>query len=231
MRALIFDCDGVLAETERDGHRAAFNRMFAAEGLDFEWTEDDYASVLSVAGGKERLRRLCTDAFVERHGLPTEQAALDELVALWHRRKTQIFLDLVAEGRMPSRAGGRRLASGAGAAGRALSADSSGAGGSVGWRGWGADDAAGGGVEPRGPLGRGWLAVRPPSEVTRPRRTRRVGKSVHRGGASPVPGRGRTRRRPSGVHRRRVSRAGGGAGGRCPSPRGRGPYAGPSPRA
>lgn len=78
MRALIFDCDGVLAETERDGHRAAFNRMFAAEGLDFEWTEDDYASVLSVAGGKERLRRLCTDAFVERHGLPTEQAALDE---------------------------------------------------------------------------------------------------------------------------------------------------------
>ena len=43
MRALIFDCDGVLAETERDGHRAAFNRMFAAEGLDFEWTEDDYA--------------------------------------------------------------------------------------------------------------------------------------------------------------------------------------------
>ena len=52
MRALIFDCDGVLAETERDGHRAAFNRMFAAEGLDFEWTEDDYASVLSVAGGR-----------------------------------------------------------------------------------------------------------------------------------------------------------------------------------
>ena len=64
MRALIFDCDGVLAETERDGHRAAFNRMFAAEGLDFEWTEDDYASVLSVAGGKERLRRFCTDACV-----------------------------------------------------------------------------------------------------------------------------------------------------------------------
>ena len=117
MRALIFDCDGVLAETERDGHRAAFNRMFAAEGVDFEWTEDDYASVLSVAGGKERLRRLCTDAFVERHGLPTEQAALDELVALWHRRKTQIFLDLVAEGRMPSRAGVRRLASEARAAG------------------------------------------------------------------------------------------------------------------
>ena len=71
--------------------------MFAAEGLDFEWTEDDYASVLSVAGGKERLRRLCTDAFVERHGLPTEQAA-DELVALWHRRRREIFLDLVAEG-------------------------------------------------------------------------------------------------------------------------------------
>ena len=114
---IIFDCDGVLAETERDGHRAAFNRMFAAEGLDFEWTEDDYALLLSVAGGKVRLRRLCTDAFVERHGLPTEQAALDELVALWHRRKTQIFLDLVAEGRMPSRAGVRRLASEARAAG------------------------------------------------------------------------------------------------------------------
>ncbi|MFN8191197.1 MAG: HAD-IA family hydrolase [Nocardioidaceae bacterium] len=117
MKALIFDCDGVLAETERDGHRVAFNRMFAEEHLDVEWTEEGYASALQVAGGKERLRQLCTPAFIEKHGLPGELAALDELVASWHRRKTEIFLELVAEGRMPSRAGVRRLAEEAHASG------------------------------------------------------------------------------------------------------------------
>ena len=60
MKALIFDCDGVLADTERDGHRVAFNRAFAKKGCDFSWDVDLYAELLKVAGGKERIDRKST---------------------------------------------------------------------------------------------------------------------------------------------------------------------------
>ena len=56
MKALIFDCDGVLADTERDGHRVAFNRAFAARGLESRWDVPTYGELLKVAGGKERMR-------------------------------------------------------------------------------------------------------------------------------------------------------------------------------
>ncbi|MDE2477911.1 MAG: HAD family hydrolase, partial [Betaproteobacteria bacterium] len=55
MRALIFDVDGTLAETERDGHRVAFNRAFAELGLDWHWDEALYGRLLEVTGGKERM--------------------------------------------------------------------------------------------------------------------------------------------------------------------------------
>ncbi|WKK70687.1 hypothetical protein Q0F99_12835 [Rathayibacter oskolensis] len=51
-RALIFDCDGVLADTERDGHLPAFNETFEHEGLPVRWSEDDYAEVLRIGGGR-----------------------------------------------------------------------------------------------------------------------------------------------------------------------------------
>ena len=41
-RALIFDCDGVLADTERFGHLPAFNQMFAEFGLPVQWSEEEY---------------------------------------------------------------------------------------------------------------------------------------------------------------------------------------------
>ena len=53
MQALIFDCDGVLADTERDGHRVAFNKAFTAKGLDLEWSVERYGELLKTAGGKE----------------------------------------------------------------------------------------------------------------------------------------------------------------------------------
>jgi len=56
LQALIFDCDGVLVDTERDGHRAAFNQAFAERGLDIEWDVPLYGDLLKVAGGKERMR-------------------------------------------------------------------------------------------------------------------------------------------------------------------------------
>ena len=58
--ALIFDCDGVLADTERDGHRPAFNQTFAEAGLDVRWSVDEYAEKLLIGGGKERMASLLT---------------------------------------------------------------------------------------------------------------------------------------------------------------------------
>jgi HAD superfamily hydrolase (TIGR01509 family) len=104
MDALLFDCDGVLAETERDGHRVAFNRAFADLGIDAHWSMVRYGELLAVAGGKERLRRHFTEA-----GWPDGWPDPDRLVAELHRRKTDIFQDMVQQGEMPLRAGVARL--------------------------------------------------------------------------------------------------------------------------
>lgn len=110
MKALVFDCDGVLAETERDGHRVAFNRAFAATGLPLEWSVEDYAVLLHTAGGKERIRAALHPDLVREHGLVKDTSALDDLVAAVHAEKTRIFLTMVADGLMPPRPGVRRLA-------------------------------------------------------------------------------------------------------------------------
>lgn len=117
-RALVFDCDGVLADTERDGHRVAFNRLFAELGLGLNWAPEEYGRLLRIAGGKERLLSLFDDGdWVARHGLPGDRERQERLVAGWHRRKTGIFLDLVAGGALPSRPGISRLVGEAQAAG------------------------------------------------------------------------------------------------------------------
>ncbi len=73
-RALIFDCDGVLAQTERDGHRVAFNMMFAEFGLPVRWDPAAYAVKRRIAGGKERLTSPLTPDFIAEAGLPTDPA-------------------------------------------------------------------------------------------------------------------------------------------------------------
>jgi hypothetical protein len=55
LEAILFDCDGVLADTERDGHRVSFNIAFEASGIDEAWEEDRYGKLLEVGGGKERM--------------------------------------------------------------------------------------------------------------------------------------------------------------------------------
>jgi HAD superfamily hydrolase (TIGR01509 family) len=107
--ALIFDCDGVLADTERYGHLPAFNQMFEEFGLPVRWSEEEYGEKLKIAGGKERMASLLTADFVAQAGLPTDPEGQRETVAAWHRRKTEIYKEMVAEGRLPGRPGVARI--------------------------------------------------------------------------------------------------------------------------
>ncbi len=109
MPALIFDCDGVLADTERDGHRPAFNETFADVGLPVRWSEQEYGEKLKIGGGKERMASLLTDDFVRANGLPTDPDGQRELLADWHRRKTARYKAMVQAGRLPGRPGIRRI--------------------------------------------------------------------------------------------------------------------------
>ena len=56
LEALIFDVDGTLADTERDGHRVAFNVAFREFGLDWNWDVATYGQLLAMTGGKERMK-------------------------------------------------------------------------------------------------------------------------------------------------------------------------------
>jgi HAD superfamily hydrolase (TIGR01509 family) len=103
MKALIFDCDGVLVDTERDGHRVAFNRAFAAAGIDAEWSVELYGELLKVAGGKERMTH-----YFNQHGWPKGTAA-EALIPELHKKKTAIFTELIAQGGLPLRPGIRRI--------------------------------------------------------------------------------------------------------------------------
>jgi HAD superfamily hydrolase (TIGR01509 family) len=120
MPALFFDCDGVLADTERYGHLPAFNEAFAQAGLPVRWSEDEYAEKVLIGGGKERMASLLTDEFVREHGLPTDPAAQRELVAEWHRSKTAAYKARVQAGELPGRPGIARIVDEAIAAGWTL---------------------------------------------------------------------------------------------------------------
>lgn len=120
MPALVFDCDGVLADTERYGHLPAFNQTFEEFGLPVRWSDAEYAEKVKVGGGKERMKTLLTPAFVAEAGLPATPRALDEEVARWHRRKTEIYTGIIAGGTVPPRPGVHRIAAAADAAGWTL---------------------------------------------------------------------------------------------------------------
>ena len=106
MKALIFDCDGVLVDTERDGHRIAFNRAFRDFGLKLEWDVALYGRLLKqVAGGKERLQQ-----YFDKVGWPVD-AGNDRsgYVAKLHQHKSKIFQNMVREGALTLRPGIKRI--------------------------------------------------------------------------------------------------------------------------
>lgn len=101
LKALIFDVDGTLAETERDGHRPAFNLAFAEHGLPWHWDEARYGDLLDVTGGKERIRHYAGQDAPEMLADP----AFPELVKRLHAAKTAHYVRLVAAGRLALRPG------------------------------------------------------------------------------------------------------------------------------
>jgi HAD superfamily hydrolase (TIGR01509 family) len=116
-QALVLDCDGVLADTERYGHLVAFNQTFAEFGLPVRWNVADYQDKLRIGGGKERMASLLTPEFVAAAGLPADAAGQQEAIAVWHRRKTAIYAELVTSGAVPPRPGVARVVGEALAAG------------------------------------------------------------------------------------------------------------------
>ncbi len=104
-QALIFDVDGTLAETERDGHRVAFNQAFAEAGLQWHWDVATYGRLLAITGGKERMLHYWQS--IDPQGARDPQAITT--VAELHRRKTAHYVRLVGEGAIRLRPGVRRL--------------------------------------------------------------------------------------------------------------------------
>jgi len=105
LRALIFDVDGTLANTERDGHRPAFNAAFAEVGLPWHWDEAFYGDLLGVTGGKERIRY-----YAEKFDPATRaRPDFEELIQHVHEIKTRNYQRLLDAGAIPLRADIGRL--------------------------------------------------------------------------------------------------------------------------
>jgi len=105
LEALLFDVDGTLADTERDGHRVAFNQAFAEAGLDWDWSVDLYGKLLAITGGKERIKHYL-DNYNRDFQRPND---LDDFIAGLHASKTRHYTELLNTGAIPLRPGVERL--------------------------------------------------------------------------------------------------------------------------
>ncbi|KHN05797.1 CBBY-like protein [Glycine soja] len=102
--ALLFDCDGVLVDTEKDGHRISFNQTFQERELGVTWDVDLYGELLKIGGGKERMT-----AYFNKVGwpanAPTGEQERKEFIASLHKQKTELFMALIEKKLLPLRPG------------------------------------------------------------------------------------------------------------------------------
>ena len=105
LKAVLFDVDGTLADTEQDGHRPAFNAAFKEFGLSWDWDIPLYGKLLKITGGKERIRFYIENYVAEELNRPN----LDEWIASLHKAKTGHFKELMTRGDIPLRPGVKRL--------------------------------------------------------------------------------------------------------------------------
>lgn len=115
--ALIFDCDGTLVETERDGHRVAFNKAFKELGYDCEWEVGLYGELLTTGGGKERMARYFKDYNPDAWKSEDEPTADHPAIKELHKLKTKLFMEIVRAGQLPLREGIEELIAAADEAG------------------------------------------------------------------------------------------------------------------
>ena len=110
-KVLLYDCDGVLGDTEQFGHLVAFNQMWREFGVPWSWSAEEYGRKLKIGGGKERMASLWEDAaFRQAYQPPDTKEAWIEMVAGWHKRKSAIYKELIMSGKIPPRSGVQRLA-------------------------------------------------------------------------------------------------------------------------
>ncbi|MDJ0658984.1 MAG: HAD family hydrolase [Crocosphaera sp.] len=103
LKALIFDVDGTLAETEKDGHRIAFNRAFAEADLNWYWSESLYGELLEISGGKERI------SYYLQQYQPDIKENSETLIPQLHQAKTTHYRQLLSSGEIQLRQGVKRL--------------------------------------------------------------------------------------------------------------------------
>jgi HAD superfamily hydrolase (TIGR01509 family) len=110
-RGLIFDCDGVLADTELHGHLMAFNEMWRKLDVRWQWSPEQYAEKLKIGGGKERMASLFLEhEFQQVFTVPDGEEERQALIMRWHREKTAIYQQIIASGAIPPRSGIKRIA-------------------------------------------------------------------------------------------------------------------------
>ncbi|MFI6830163.1 HAD family hydrolase [Kribbella sp. NPDC050241] len=102
LAAVVFDVDGTLVDSERDGHRVAFNAAFEEAGLPDHWDIATYGRLLRITGGARRLA-----VWFEQAGRSSEDAR--RLAERLHARKTAIMRDLIEDGKVQARPGVHRL--------------------------------------------------------------------------------------------------------------------------